>query len=144
MNTSDKGLALISQLEGVRLTAYRDSVGIATIGVGHTGPDVYMGQTITADECTALLRADVQTAEDAVTQLVNVALTQDQFDALVSFVFNLGQGNFEQSTLLKKINASDFDGAANQFQFWDKAGGHELPGLLKRRLAEASLFRGEL
>jgi lysozyme len=143
MITSEHGLEAIEQFEGKRLKAYLDSVNIPTIGVGHTGPDVYIGQTITEAECRALLREDVQEAEDSVNACVKVPLTQDQFDALVSFVFNVGGGAFKGSTLLKKLNAGDYEGAANQFQRWSKAGGKDLPGLLKRRMAEANIFRSE-
>jgi lysozyme len=135
------GLALTESCEGCKLTAYQDSVGVWTIGYGHTGPDVHKGLRITQNQATALLLKDVQSAADCVNKLVTVQLTQDEFDALVDFVFNVGSGNFANSTLLKLLNAGDFNGAVNEFQKWDKAGGVVLPGLLKRRLAEANLFR---
>ena len=144
MKTSERGLALIEKFEGKRLTSYADSVGIPTIGVGHTGPEVCLGQSITDDECRALLRSDVSEAEDAVNGCVTAVLNQDQFDALVSFTFNLGGGALKGSTLLRMLNAGQYEDASDQFKRWDKAGGKELPGLLKRRLAEAALFRGEL
>jgi len=143
MNISDNGLALIESFEGKRLTAYLDSVKIPTIGVGHTGPEVCLGQTITDAECLDLLRGDVKEAEDAVNESVTAVLNQAQFDALVSLVFNIGAGAFKDSTLLRMLNAGQYEAAADQFQRWDRAGGRELPGLLKRRLAEADVFRGE-
>lgn len=143
MNTSDKGLDYIVQFEGRRLSAYLDSVNIPTIGVGHTGPDVYMGQTITDMECMELLREDVREAEQAINAAVKVPLTQEQFDALVSFVFNVGGGAFKGSTMLKLLNAGEYEKAASQFHRWNKAGGRELIGLTKRRMAEADIFRNE-
>jgi lysozyme len=135
------GLALTQSSEGCRLTAYQDSVGVWTIGYGHTGPDVYKGLTITQNEATALLLKDVQTAADCVNRLVTVPLSQEEFDALVDFVFNIGTGHFSTSTLLRLLNTGDYEGAANEFTKWSKAGGVVLAGLLKRRQAEADLFR---
>lgn len=135
------GLALTQSFEGCKLTAYQDVVGIWTIGYGHTGRDVYKGLTITQNQATALLLKDVQTSADCVNRLVGVPLQQDEFDALVDFVFNVGTGNFSTSTLLKLLNAGDFEGAAGQFERWDKAGGVVVAGLLRRRKAEEALFR---
>jgi lysozyme len=135
------GLALTQQFEGMRLSAYQDQVGVWTIGFGHTGPDVHAGLTITQDQATALLMKDVASASASVNNLVKVPLTQNQFDALVDFVFNLGQGKFAGSTLLRGLNAGDFSGAAAEFVKWDHAGGQVVPGLLRRRLAEAQLFQ---
>ena len=143
MEISQKGLDFIKQFEGVRKKAYLDSVNIPTIGVGHTGPDVEMGMEITDEQVDEYLQEDVKEAEDAVNKLVKVDLTQDQFDALVSFTFNLGAGSLQQSTLLKKLNAGDTDGAVQEFQRWNRAGGKVLVGLTKRRLGEADLFQGE-
>lgn len=140
MNVSDEGLELIKRFEGCRLTAYQDSVGIWTIGYGHTGPLVVEGQTITEQEADGLLRHDARIAENCVAKLVTVPLTQNEFDALCSFVFNLGCGNFRNSTLLRKLNAGDYDGAAAEFKRWDKAGGQVLAGLTRRREAEAEMF----
>jgi lysozyme len=142
MNTSDKGAEFITQHEGERLKAYRDVAGILTIGVGHTG-DVEEGDTITKEQSRELLLGDLSEAEDAVNAYVKVELNQNQYDALVSFVFNVGAGNFKSSTLLKKLNAGDYEGAAGQFERWDMAGGRHIPGLLKRRHAEAALFQSE-
>jgi lysozyme len=138
---SEKGLALTQQFEGLRLTAYQDSVGVWTIGYGHTGADVHSGLTITQEQASAFLLQDVASAVATVNRLVTVALTQNQFDALVDFVFNAGSGSFAGSTLLRELNASKIEAAAAQFSRWVYAGGKELPGLVKRRNAEADLFR---
>ena len=138
--TSTNGLNLIRRFEGEKLTAYRCPAGIWTIGVGHTGPDVYSGLTITEERSLELLRADVSTFEAAVNSLVRVPLNQNQFDALVSFVFNVGNGALKGSTLLRKLNAGDYEGAAKEFGRWTKALGQTLTGLIKRRAAEAGLF----
>lgn len=115
-----------------------------TIGIGHTGSvdgkPVAPGMTITQEKSRQLLKDDAATATRAVIKLVSVPLNQNQFDALVDFTFNLGQGNLQSSTLLKKLNAKDYAGAANEFPRWNKAGGNVLPGLTKRRAAERTLF----
>jgi lysozyme len=139
---STKGLSLTEQFEGLRLTAYQDQVGVWTIGYGHTGPDVTAGLTITSDEAQTLLAKDVSSAADCVNNLVAVTLTQEEFDALVDFVFNLGAGAFRGSTMLRDLNAGDFTNAAAQFDMWDHAGGVVVAGLLRRRQAEAELFEG--
>ena len=139
---STKGLSLTEQFEGCRLTAYQDQVGIWTIGYGHTRPDVTAGMTITIDAAQALLAKDVSSAADCVNNLVEVTLTQEEFDALVDFVFNLGAGAFRGSTMLRDLNAGDFTSAAAQFDMWDHAGGAVVAGLLRRRQAEAELFEG--
>ena len=135
------GTELTEQFEGLRLTAYQDQVGVWTIGYGHTGPDVYPGLTITQNEATSLLLHDVATAAGCVNRLVTVALAQDEFDALVDFVFNLGTQAFAGSTLLRLLNSGDFNGAIGEFAKWDHAGGQVVAGLLRRRLAEAQLFQ---
>lgn len=135
---SPKGIAFIQRWEGCKLEAYLDSAGIPTIGTGHIA-GVKMGDIITQEQADTFLRDDLQTAEDC----VNTAappLTQNQFDACVSLAFNIGCGAFKGSTLCKLLWAGDFAGAASQFQRWNRAGGRELPGLTKRRLAEAALF----
>jgi len=141
LSYSDQGLALTEHFEGLRLTAYQDSVGVWTIGYGHTGPDVKPGLTITQEQASALLLRDVAGAVAAVNRLVTVPLTQNQFDALVDFTFNLGHGNLASSTLLRELNAGNTAGAAAQFLVWVYAGGVQLPGLVKRRQAEAALFQ---
>lgn len=135
-----KGLALTKQFEGCRLTAYQDQVGVWTIGYGHTGPEVHAGMTITVEQAEALLAKDISSAAAFVNRMVHVALTQEEFDALVDFVFNLGAGAFERSTLLRLLNAGHFASAAAQFAIWDHAGGAIVAGLLRRRQAETALF----
>lgn len=140
MRISQKGLNLIKEFEGLELRAYKDSVGVVTIGYGSTGPHVSMGMTITADQAEALLKNDVNRFEKGVIDLVTAPITQNQFDALVSFSFNLGLGNLKASTLLRKLNSLDYVGAANEFPRWNKAGGKVLAGLTRRREAEKKLF----
>jgi lysozyme len=140
---SKTGLHLTEQFEGLKLTAYPDpATGGApwTIGYGHTGPDVHKGMTITQEQAEALLQKDIQKAAQAVNLKVSKEITQPEFDALVDFTFNCGVGNFSGSTLLKKLNAGDFHGAAAEFEKWDMAAGKHMAGLLRRRHAEAELF----
>jgi lysozyme len=137
-----KAADLIQQSEGLRLTAYRDTGGVLTIGYGHTGPDVYEGQTITKAEAERLLRQDMQTAANAVREFVGVPLSPAQFDALTSFVFNVGRAAFARSTLLRKLNARDYAGAAAEFDRWVYDNGRKLPGLVARRAEERALFEG--
>jgi len=137
---SGDGLSLTEQFEGCSLTAYQDQVGVWTIGYGHTGPDVTPALTITQDQAQALLAQDVGAAAACVNKVVTIALTQDEFDALVDFVFNLGAQAFTGSTLLRDLNAGDPTAAAAQFDLWDHAGGAVVAGLLRRRQAETALF----
>ena len=143
MHTSQKGLDLIKSFEGLRLSAYKDVVGVVTIGYGTTS-GVKMGDTITKERAEELLREDVARFESQVLRLVKVPLTQGQHDALVSFVYNLGAGNLSNSTLLRLLNAGDYAGAAAQFDRWNKAGGKVLAGLVRRRAAERALFESKL
>lgn len=144
MKTSSFGRAEIARREGCRLTAYFDSVGILTIGVGHTSaagaPKVTKGLTISASEADAILSRDLALFENAVNNAVKVPLNQNEFDALVSLAFNIGGGAFAKSTLVRKLNAGDRQGAANQFSVWNKAGGKVLKGLVTRRAAERAQF----
>lgn len=140
MKISNVGLDLIKDFEGCKLTAYQDSVGVWTVGYGSTGGDVCKGLTITQDEAEKRLRKHLEGVERAIGRLVSVPLTQGEFDALCSFVYNLGEGALAKSTLLKLLNASDYDGAAQQFLRWDKAGGQVLAGLTRRRQAEMRRF----
>ena len=133
------GLNLIKDFEGLRLNAYQDAVGVWTIGYGHTST-AYPGQRITTTQATALLRQDVANFENAVTRAVRVPITENQFAALVSFAYNVGSGALNSSTLLRKLNAGDTFGAANEFLRWNRAGGRVLAGLTRRREAERSLF----
>ncbi|MEM6596590.1 MAG: glycoside hydrolase family protein [Cyanobacteria bacterium P01_C01_bin.69] len=133
------GLELIKSFEGLRLNAYLDAVGVWTIGYGHTrtaGP----GQRVSFAEATALLREDVATFEKAVTRAVRVPITANQYAALVSFAYNVGSGALNSSTLLRRLNAGDTFGAANEFLRWNRAGGRVLAGLTRRREAERALF----
>jgi lysozyme len=139
MNISAAGIKAIETYEGVRLTAYADSIGVPTIGVGHT-LGVKLGDTITQDQADEFLRADLEDAEYAVNKYVTVPLTQGQFDSLTSFVFNLGAGAFKGSTLLADLNAGHYDDAADQLLRWNRAGGQVLAGLTKRRISERCMF----
>jgi len=140
---SDSGLQMTKGFEGLSLTAYQDTTGIWTIGYGHTGPDLLEGMTITEADAEALLRADLADAAACVNRAVTASVTQSQFDALVDFCFNAGRGHFLQSTLLRKVNAEDFAGAAVQFGLWVYAGGEVVPALVRRRQAEAEMFAGK-
>jgi lysozyme len=137
---SETGLALTRSFEGLCLTAYRDTGGIWTIGYGHTGPGVHSGMTITTGQAETLFAADVARAATAVNHLVTATINQNQFDALVDFTFNLGPTTLAKSTLLRNLNAGDIVAAASQFERWDHVRGTVVPGLLRRRRAEAALF----
>lgn len=147
MQTSDKGIALIKQFEGCKLTAYQDSVGVWTIGYGWTQPvdgkSIRAGMTIKQETAERLLKTGLVSYESDVSRLVKVGLTQGQFDALVSFTYNLGARSLSTSTLLRKLNAGDYAGAADEFLRWNKAGGKVLNGLSRRREAERDLFLGQ-
>jgi lysozyme len=144
MNTSPAGRAMIESFEGFRAAAYLPTPDdVPTIGYGHT-LGVKMGDVCPEQDADEFLEADLAAAEQAVTRKVTAAVTQHQFDALVSFVFNVGAGNFESSTLLKLLNAGDMEGAANQFLAWDKQAGKVLPGLLSRRSVERAWFLTEV
>ena len=144
MQISDKGIALIKQFEGCKLTAYQDSVGVWTIGYGWTKPvdgkPIRAGMTIKQETAERLLKTGLVSYENDVSRLVKVDLTQGQFDALVSFTYNLGARSLSTSTLLRKLNAGDCAGAADEFLRWNKAGGKVLNGLSRRREAERALF----
>ncbi|WP_314140065.1 lysozyme [Buttiauxella noackiae] len=144
MQISNNGINLIKQFEGCKLTAYQDSVGVWTIGYGWTRPvdgiPVRVGMIIKQEVAERLLKTGLVSYESDVSRLVKVSLTQGQFDALVSFTYNLGARSLSTSTLLRKLNAGDYAGAADEFTRWNKAGGKELAGLTRRREAEKSLF----
>lgn len=147
MKTNDEGVELIKAHEGLRLEAYPDPAHgwkVPTVGHGHTSaagaPEVTRGMKITAAQADQILRADLAKFEQAVTRNVKVPLSENQFAALVSFTFNLGEGNLKKSTLLKKLNAGDYAAAAAEFGKWNKAGGKVLAGLTKRRASERALF----
>lgn len=137
---SADGLQLTESFEALRLTAYPDEGGVWTIGYGHTGADVKPGMTITAQQAVTLLISDVAAAVACVNHGVEVAITQDEFDALVDFTFNDGRGAFLNSTLLKDLNAGNFAAAAAQFDEWDHVKGQVNAGLKRRRDAEDQLF----
>lgn len=143
MQLSHNGIANIEDLEGFRNGAYKDAVGIWTIGFGTThinGKPVQEGMLCSRAEGERYLAQDTAAAQTAINQLVKYKLTQNMFDALVSFVYNVGIGAFTTSTLLRKLNNGDFDGAAAEFLRWDKAGGKPLLGLTKRRTIERARF----
>lgn len=140
MDYSNNCINLVKSFEGLQLTDYVCPAGKVTIGYGHTGSDVLLGTTISEAYANLLLRADLDNAYRNMIALVKVPLTQGQKDALTSFVFNLGAGNLKSSTLLTKLNASDYQGAAEELLKWCHAGKVELPGLVKRRVAEQALF----
>ncbi|AVU30240.1 muraminidase [Serratia marcescens] len=144
MQISKTGIELIKRFEGLELKAYQDSVGVWTIGYGWTQPvdGKKVGPDMVIDQATAdrLLKCGVVQYEQGVNQLVKVKITQGQFDALVSFAYNLGLRSLSTSTLLQKLNAGDNQGSADQFGCWVNAGGVELKGLVKRRSAEREMF----
>ena len=142
MKISQEGLSLIKKFEGCRLEAYYCSGGVLTIGYGHTG-GVKESDTITQEEAEKLLRADVFKFEEYVEDNVMVELDQGQFDALVAWTFNLGPGNLRESTMLKKLNESDYASVPSEMKRWNKAGGKTLDGLIRRRNAEALLFQSK-
>lgn len=141
MRTSEGGLALIKKYEGCILEAYRCPAGVWTIGYGHTHR-VTKGMSITEEIAESLLREDVLPIEKLLNGM-GINFRQCQFDALVSFVFNVGEGNFNTSTLKKKIVAGAADGEiAAEFKKWNKGGGKVLPGLIRRREEEAATWMG--
>ena len=143
---SPRGIELVKHFEGCFLTAYKDVVGVWTIGYGHTGlghrdRTVHAGRKISQQEAEDLLKYDLATFCQRVDNGVDVPLTDDQFAALVSFDFNTG--GFLRSTARKKLNAGDYQGAADELLKWDKAGGKKLKGLTRRRRSERNLFLGK-
>ena len=143
MQVSDTGLNLVKRFEGVSTIAYRCPAGVLTIGYGHTA-GVSEGDTLTEEECDALLKDELQLYANLVLSCVKVPLTEHQLDALTSFTFNVGIGAFKSSTALQKINASNFDAVPAELLRWDKATVNGkltvLKGLVRRRTAEAALF----
>ena len=139
---SEEGVTLIRYFEGCSLDAYLCPAGVWTIGYGHTN-EVKEGDTIDQEAAEAFLIEDLETFEQAVARLVKVPLTQQQFDALVSFTFNLGAGNLAASTLLRKLNNYQYTEVPEQLMLWVRAGGKVLDGLVKRRAAEAAMFQNK-
>ncbi len=144
MRTSESGINLIKRFEGLELEAYQDIAGIWTIGYGHTGEDVQPGMKISERDAEELLKRDLKPREQAVDSATKVPLNQNEFDALVSFVYNVGVGAYRSSTALKRLNKGDRVGAADALTWWNKAtvGGvlREVLGLTRRRAAERALF----
>ena len=144
MHVSPSGIDLICNFEGKRLMAYDDGVGVWTIGFGTTiypnGIKVKKGDVCTEAQAKAYMAHDLKKFELAINNAVNVSLNQNQFDALVSLAYNIGTGAFSESTLVKKLNAGDYRGAANQFDVWVNAGGKRMQGLVNRRTKEKALF----
>ena len=141
ITVSKKGIELIKRFEGLRLKAYYCPANVLTIGYGHTGADVFQGQVITELEAEQLLVNDLVNFSQGVKNRLAVDVNQYQFDALVSFAYNVGLGAFERSTLLKKVNANRNDyGIKHEFKKWVYANGSKLKGLELRRNAEAELY----
>jgi lysozyme len=142
MRISQEGVNLIKHFEGCRLEAYKCPAGVWTIGYGHTA-NVKEGDSVDQEAAEAFLIEDLESFEQDVTRLVEVPLTQQQFDALVSWTFNLGAGNLAESTLLRKLNNYQYAEVPEQMMRWVRAGGQVLDGLVKRRAAEAALFQNK-
>ena len=144
MSTSQNGINLISSFEGCELKAYLCPAKVWTIGFGTTvypnGVKVKKGDSCTLEQAKQFKAHDLKRFEKTVNNLVKVPLTQNQFDALVSLTYNIGTGAFEESTLLKKLNTGDYQGAADQFTVWNKGGGKVLQGLVNRRAKEKEVF----
>ncbi len=137
-----EGLALIKKFEGCELNAYQCSAGVWTIGYGHT-KDVVEGMEITQEQAEQMLVDELHEYESYINKYVTVALSQNQFDALVSWVYNLGPANLSASTMLKVLNSGEYEDVPAQMKRWNKAGGKVLEGLIRRREAEACLFVGK-
>ena len=142
MHTSEEGIALLRHFEGCKLNAYQDSVGVWTIGYGHT-KGVERGMKISQEEAESMLQQELEHEYEDYISDIDQELTQCQFDALVCWVYNLGPTNLRSSTMLKEIIAGNMDLVPFQMKRWDKAGGKVLLGLTRRRNAEALLFKGE-
>lgn len=140
MKINEAGINLIKSFESLRLTSYLCPAKVWTIGYGHTGKDIKKGMMITEDQANEYLKNDLVYFENIVSKSVEVDINENQFSALVSFVFNVGEGAFKTSTLLKLLNNSDYKGAAQQFLRWNKSKGKVLPGLTRRRKEEVELF----
>ena len=139
MKTSSNGQQFIREHEGCKLTAYQDGGGVWTIGIGHT-KGVKAGQAITQAQADAFLVSDLTPVEDCINENVTVTLNQNQFDALASFTFNVGESAFTASTLLKKLNAGNYSAAADQFTRWAYDNDEFVQGLYNRRVDERVLF----
>jgi len=142
LTLSEHGLALLKHSEGFSAYAYPDGDGFS-IGYGHHGKEIEEGSVVTPEEAAELLQVDIQEAELVVNQYVKVPLKQEQFDALVNLIYNIGVGAFVGSTLLQLLNEYQYERASREFTRWDKSGGKQLAGLTARREAEMRLFNGE-
>ncbi len=142
MKISEEGKSLIKKFEGCRLESYRCSADVPTIGYGHTR-GVKDGDTITQEQADQMLSEDLEEFEGYVNKYVEVDLTQNQFDSLCAFVFNLGPQNLKSSTMLKELNAKNYSKVPSEIKRWNKAGGKTLDGLIRRREAESLLFQGK-
>ena len=137
-------LKLIKAFEGLKLDSYRCPAGIATIGYGHTGPDVRIPMTISEERADELLDNDLRRFRTGVEVMIEgVPTTDGQFSAMVSLAFNIGLGKFATSTVLKRHKMKNHTGAANAFLMWNRAGGKILAGLVRRREAERKIYLGE-
>jgi lysozyme len=139
MNFTDSGLKLIKEFEGCAFHAYQDKAGVWTIGYGSTR-GVCPGMTIDQAQADQRLLEDLHEAMTRVKEQIKVSLNDNQFSALVSFTFNEGAGHLQESLLEKLLNQGNFQGAADQFPRWDRVRGQEVAGLLRRRMAERTLF----
>ena len=139
MEISQEGIALIKRFEGCKLQAYKCSAGVPTIGFGSTR-GVTMDMEISQDRAEALLLEDVSDFEEEVNKCVKGPLSQNQFDALVAWTFNLGGSNLRSSTMLKVLNNGEYDKVPSEMKRWNRAGGQVLEGLVRRRTAEALMF----
>ena len=142
MKIGYEGLKMIKHFEGLELNAYQCAAGVWTIGYGHT-KGVQQGMVISEETADEMLVEELKEYENYINDMVNCPLNQNQFDALVSWVYNLGPANLQASTLLKVLNAGDYAGVPAQIKRWNKAGGKVLQGLVRRREAEALLFEGK-
>lgn len=145
VDVSNRFIGLIEQFEGFRAKCYQDTGGVWTIGFGHACPagDPFRNSILTREQAEALLRKDVQHAVEAVNTHVTVPLKQEQFDALVDFVYNVGAGAFASSTLLRKLNAGHCCAVPDELRKWTRDNGQVIAGLIARRRAEIALYVGE-
>ena len=140
MKISEDGLELIKKFEGCETTAYQDSVGVWTIGFGHT-KGVEEGQTCSIEDAESMLADEMDEYEGYINDMVKVDLQQHEFDALVAWVYNLGPTNLGESTMLKVLNGGQFDRVPDEMNRWTRAGGEILEGLVRRRQAESLMFQ---
>jgi len=140
MKISEDGLELIKKFEGCETSAYQDSVGVWTIGFGHT-KGVEEGQTCSIEDAESMLADEMDEYEGYINNMVKVDLQQHEFDALVAWVYNLGPTNLGESTMLKVLNGGQFDRVPDEMNRWTRAGGEILEGLVRRRQAESLMFQ---